>query len=119
MPFIETKIGKAVTKTEEIDLKHGFAKIMEEEIGKPERALMINIEDEKRIYLGGKLDTVSYVEIKLLGKLNIEQKDILTNRIGKLYNEILNVDSNKIYITFFEMERQDWGFNGKTFASRT
>lgn len=116
MPYISNIVAKTLNKIEKDKIKSGLAAILEDVIGKPERVLMLTIEDGVTFYFAGKECSGAYIEVKLLGNLTKEHKHVITNEIGNLYSEIVGLDKKSIYITFHEIERENWGYNGKTFA---
>lgn len=116
MPYVNNEISKKLTKTEKEEIKKGIGRILEEEIDKPEKVLMVKISDENEIWFSGKQGEYAFIELKLLGKLELESKNRLSLRIVQLYKEVIGIEDNCIYITFDQYERSDWGYKGKTFA---
>mmetsp|Transcript_10547 Transcript_10547/g.12758 ORF Transcript_10547/g.12758 Transcript_10547/m.12758 type:complete len:92 (-) Transcript_10547:13-288(-) len=50
-----------------------------------------------------------------LGSINKENNGALTKAISALLAEF-DVPANRIYVNFFDLERQNVGYNGATFA---
>ncbi|BDU51096.1 tautomerase family protein [Haliovirga abyssi] len=113
MPYVGNEISKEVTLEEKDILKSKIAKILKETAGKCEKYIMVSFR-KSEIYLGGKQGEYAYVELKLLGNLTKDQKNEITKQMSKIYKEILGISD--VYITFHELERENWGYKDKTFA---
>lgn len=116
MPYISNIVSKKLSEDEMTLLKSTQAAILLEVASKPERVLMVHVKDNEILYFAGEKCSSAYVDIKLLGHLTIEQKNQITSKICSVYHNQIGVDQSKVYLTFSELEYENWGHNGKTFA---
>lgn len=113
MPFINTKTSAEITKEQETAIKEKLGSAIRL-IGKSESWLMINFEDNCRLYFkGDNSQDIAFVEVALFGKAGNSQYDALTAEITKIISEILGINSENIYVKYEEVEH--WGYNGFNF----
>ena len=101
MPFINTRTSAEISKEQEILLKEKMGKAISL-IGKSESWLMLNFEDNCRLYFkGDNSKNMAIIEVALFGKANNSQYDALTekgyNPINQIVGYILSEDPT--YIT--------------------
>ena len=113
MPFINTKTSVEITSEQETLLKEKMGEAIRH-IGKSESWLMLNFDDNCRMYFKGKnKEPMAMVEIALFGKASDSQYDALTEELTKEIASILNISPANIYIKYEEVEH--WGYNGFNF----
>ena len=113
MPYISIRTNKKVedNKAEEIKRKLGEDISI---LGKSESWLMVDINDvADKLYFRGNKDDIAYVEVKLFGRSDASHYNIMTENITNNINSNLGIDSDKIYVSYFETS--NWGWNGKNF----
>lgn len=111
MPFIDSKITVPVTeeKREAIKSKLGQAVSI---LNKPESFLMVGIEDNYDLYMGGKkLERGAYVAVSLFGSASSSAYENMTGEICRLYEEELGIPGQSVYVTCQGVK--DWGWNGR------
>ena len=112
MPFINTKVSTAITKEQEVSLKTEFGKAITL-IGESEAWLMLNFEDNCRMYFKGDDAPCAMVEVKLYGSASAQAYDALTARLTELIAGILGIAPGRIYVKYEEVRY--WGMNGYNF----
>lgn len=113
MPFINTRTSAEISKEQEILLKEKMGKAISL-IGKSESWLMLNFEDNCRLYFkGDNSKNMAIVEVALFGKANNSQYDALTEKLTEEISEVLKIDPSNVYIKYEEVEH--WGYNGFNF----
>lgn len=113
MPFINTKASIAITPEKEETVKARFGEAVSA-LGKSEGWLMVNFEDNCRLWFKGNNSApTAFVEIALFGKASSSQYDAMTENVCRIISEELNIDSSRVYIKYEEVEH--WGFNGFNF----
>ena len=106
MPFINSKVSVPLTDSEKETLKGKLGQAISLIPGKSESWLMVGFEDN--------YDTkLAYVEVKIFGGTTDEAYDKLTARLCQIYEEVLGIPQDKIYIKYEEVEH--WGWNGANF----
>lgn len=115
MPYIQTKTNVPITEQQERVLKTKLGELISLYPGKSESRLMLGFEDNCRLWFAGKNDTpIAFIQVMLFGSsVNREGADRLTPAISQLFKEVLNIDSNKIYINYSSFE--NWGSCGANF----
>ena len=114
MPFIDSKISVSVSAEKEEVLKERLGKAIELIPGKSEAWLMTGFEDNYHLYFrGSKEEPMAFVEVKVYGKENPDAFDALTAEICKIYEEVLGISQNHIYIKYEAVS--NWGWNGGNF----
>ncbi len=113
MPFINTRTSAEISKEQEIQLKEKMGKAISL-IGKSESWLMLNFEDNCRLYFkGDSSKDMAILEVALFGKATDSQYDALTEELTNNISSVLNIDPSCIYVKYEEVDH--WGYNGFNF----
>jgi len=113
MPFINAKITLPVSGAKKETLKSQFGKLIST-LNKSETYLMVGIEDDQDLWLGGKkLEKGAYVSVSLFGDAPKSAYDKLTGRICDLLADELDIPGSNVYVTYHPVS--DWGWNGGNF----
>lgn len=111
MPFIDSKITVAVPQEKRDVLKTELGKAISD-LNKPESYLMIGIEDQYDLYMGGrKLEKGAYVAISLYGSASSSAYNKMTGNICRIFEDVLGIPRSTVYVTYHEVN--DWGWNGQ------
>ncbi len=114
MPFINTKVNVEISDEKEKELKERLGKAIEIIPGKSEQWLMLGFEDNVRLYFRGDNNCkIAFVEVKVFGNENKNAFNALTGEICKIYNEVLDIDPDKVYVKYEAVA--NWGWNGSNF----
>lgn len=113
MPFIDSKISVAVAPEKKEIIKAEFGRLMSV-LGKSETYLMVGMEDNYDLWMGGKkLEKGAYVSVSLLGNASSDAYEKLTGKICELFENELNIPGSSVYVTYHPVS--DWGWNGSNF----
>ena len=113
MPFIDSKITLPLVPEKKEALKTELGRAITL-LNKTENYLMVGIEDNYDLYMGGKkLDKGAYVSVSLLGAANPDLCNKMIGRICEIFDELLGIPGNSIYVTYHGVK--DWGYNGSNF----
>lgn len=113
MPYIKIRTNKKVDDSTCELIKSKLGEDISV-LGKSESWLMVDVSDEaKNLYFRGNKDDIAYVEVKLFGRADASHYNTMTEKITDNLNNNLNIESDKIYISYFETS--NWGWNGKNF----
>lgn len=113
MPFIDSKISVAVAPEKKEIIKAEFGRLMSV-LGKSETYLMVGMEDNYDLWMGGKkLEKGAYVSVSLLGNASSAAYEKLTGKICELFENELNIPGSSVYVTYHPVS--DWGWNGSNF----
>jgi len=114
MPFINSKLSVSLSAEKEEEIKAKLGKAIELIPGKSENWLMVGFEDNYKLYFKGeKAPKIAFVEVKIFGNASDQAYDKLTQAICNIYNEVLDIPKDKIYVKYEEVSH--WGWNGMNF----
>lgn len=114
MPYIETKVSTKISSEQEKILKERLGKAIENFPGKSENWLMLNFEDNCRIYFKGDNRLPSaFVEVKIFGKVDPSAAEKMTKDICSMLEEILEIPQSRTYVKYEGTDT--WGWNGSDF----
>jgi len=111
MPYISVNLSFNVPDGKKEQIKSALGNAITLIPGKTESSLMVGICDGYDIYIGGaKKEKAAYVDVKLLGKASKESKKEITAEIFKVFEKLLDIKPENLYLTFGEYE--EWGYMG-------
>jgi len=114
MPYINSTLTVKLTEEMKEVIKSKLGEIITEIPGKTEEWLMVSFTDDHPLYFrGDKKDKAAFVEIKIFGKAERKDKEVVTSKVCSLFQEELSISKENIYIAFDELK--DWGWNGNMF----
>ncbi len=115
MPFVDAKITVPVSEAQRDEIKAGLGRAVSA-FGKGESWLMVGIDDEYALWLGGnKLERGAFVSVSLIGDTPDEGCRVFTEQICALLKDVLGIPGDCVYVTYHPMMRTRWGWNGSTF----
>ena len=113
MPYINTKTNVEISKAQEKNIKTKLGKAVGL-LSKPESYLMVNMEDNCRLYFAGDGDKpAAFVEIRLFGRASERAYDQMTAAVTDIIKDELGVPANRIYVQYEEVPH--WGYAGSNF----
>lgn len=113
MPYIKTRTNTSISKEQESEIKTRLGNAITN-LGKSEQWLMVDFDQNCNLYFQGSNDKlIAYVEVKLYGNASSDAYNKMTNEISNILNEILNIDKNNIYVSYYPTD--NWGWNGNNF----
>ncbi|MGK3722935.1 phenylpyruvate tautomerase MIF-related protein [Priestia megaterium] len=114
MPFIISKVNTPITKEQKLLLKSGLGKAIELIPRKSENSLMLGFEDNYRLFLrGGDSQPLAFITVSVFDNLEHKGYEKLSLAITELFNKILGIDLNNIYIKYEDIN--SWSVAGLTF----
>lgn len=114
MPFIKTKVSCEITEAQERLLKSRFGKAIELVPGKSEEHLLLEFEDHAHLWLRGEqYAPIAYIEAAIFGNEGHYGYDDFTEEVTRMFQEILGVPANRIYIKYEDIGV--WGAGGMCF----
>ena len=114
MPYIETKVSTPITVEQEKILKEKLGAAIENFPGKTERWLMLNFEDNCRLWFMGNQDApTAYVEVKLFGDVNQTGAEKMTKAVCEIMEEVLKIPADRTYVKYEGIGT--WGWNNQNF----
>lgn len=116
MPFINSIITEKVSDEKKEILKSQIGLLISELPGKTEEWLFVSINDGTTLYFRGvKREKAAIVEVKIFGSQERADKERLTSKLCKLFEEELGIPGECIYVIYSEVQDGNWGWNGSLF----
>lgn len=113
MPFINTKTNVKITDADRETLKSKFGKAIEL-VGKSESWLMLNFEDDCKMYFKGESSSpIAFVDVSVFGKSTDEGCENMTKEICSVLNKVLSIPADKVYVKYSGTTQ--WGWNNMNF----
>ncbi|MCM1498704.1 MAG: phenylpyruvate tautomerase MIF-related protein [Clostridium sp.] len=111
MPFIDSKVNVSVSAEQEKELKTRLGQIISLIPGKSEAWLMTGFQDNYHLYFrGDNSQPTAFIEVKVFGGNNPAAFEAMTAEICKIFNDVLGVAMDHIYIKYEAVS--EWGWNG-------
>ena len=111
MPFIKAKVSCPISPEQEAALKTGMGKAIGLVPGKSEAYLLLEFEDNCRLWLRGKKDEpIAYLEAAILGNEMHCGYDAFTAEVTALFARVLDIRPDHIYIKYEDI--MAWGVQG-------
>lgn len=112
MPFIKAKVSCPITKEQEVDIKKRFGKAIELVPGKSEEYLLLEFEDNCRLWLRGEQNQpIVYIEAAIFGNEGHYGYDAFTTEVTKALSDILKIQPDRVYIKYEDIT--GWGVSGR------
>lgn len=111
MPLINITTSKIIQDKKK--LLKGSSKLLSELTNKPEKFVMVILNDSSSMYFSEKETASCFVEIKSIGSL---EPQIFAESISEYLSIELEIPIERIYINFQDVQSSMWAWNGKTFG---
>ncbi len=109
MPFIRATTNAAISAKKATHIKEKLGEAIALIPGKSESWLMMQLADEATLFFKGEDDPCAMVEVMLYGSAEEEDYAALTEKITDILHEELDLDPDRVYVTF--SEHNSWGWN--------
>ena len=114
MPYFSIETNQTIDQASNRGLIKKTSTFIAELLGKPESYVMIAIKPETPIIFAGSDEPAAFVRVKSIG-LPKDCCPQLSEKICGLIERELKVPPNRVFIDFKDLEREMFGWNGKTF----
>ncbi len=116
MPLLKLQVSSGTVNEDKRDeLLRTLSKAVADIIGKPEKYVMVSIE-ESYFLMSGEPGPAAFVELSSIGGLNIKVNNDITKKVCSLLNKTLSISPERVYVSFYDVSANDWGWNGSTFG---
>ncbi len=115
MPYLMVQTNQTIPSDQKGEFLAAASQSVAEALGKPERFVMVALEDDTPMVFGGDHAPCVYMELKSIG-LPEDRTTELSEMLCSLAEKTLGIGRERTYIEFAGAERHMWGFNGGTFA---
>ncbi len=114
MPLLTIQTNVRLSEEGRENLLGEASRGVAEMLGKPERYVMVSLEEGCAMSFAGDSSPLAYLELKSIG-LPATRTTELSHALCGLVGGALGVPADRIYIEFADAERHMWGWNGSTF----
>lgn len=114
MPYLKIQTNAEIPPDQEAALLKTLSATVAEALGKSERYVMVALERDAPMLLGGEAAPCAYLELKSIG-LPETLTPTLSEALCRQVGEALGIAGDRIYIEFSDAPRAMWGWNGGTF----
>lgn len=114
MPYLNITTNQNLQDQERANLLQRASALVAEQLGKPERYVMVGWRHDPHMLFGGSDEPLAYLELKSIG-LPGGDTVRLSAALSTLIGERLSIRADRIYIEFADAARNMWGWNGATF----
>jgi len=117
MPWVQIFLPKEYERKEYDLAKSEIAKILAEELQKPEQGLVVMFNSPLAFYRAGELTASSAVaDVRYIGTFPLEKKQAVTRRLAAYFEAAFGTDPLKTTVVFSETESGNWGRKGGDFS---
>ena len=115
MPLIRIQINLDIEPIRVSQLASDLTRQASIWLGKPEDYVQIIIESSVHIFFAGTAEPSAFVEVSSLG-FSAQTPDEISLALCTWLSTELSIPQDRVFIHFFDLPREHWGWNGKTFG---
>jgi phenylpyruvate tautomerase PptA (4-oxalocrotonate tautomerase family) len=115
MPYLKLTTNLPVAKQQSPKLLSQLSTLMAQETGKPERYVLVEMQENNAMLFAGTDAPLAYLECKSIG-LTANQAKSLSAAISRILADELQINCDRVYIEFSNNPGEYWGWNGSTFG---
>ncbi len=114
MPLLKIQTNAPVEESRRQALLRHLSALVAEMLGKPERYVMVILQQDQTMLFAGNDQPLAYLELKSIG-LPVDRTRDFSASLCEAISEQLAIPPERIYIEFSDAQRNMWGWNGTTF----
>ncbi len=114
MPYLLIQTNRPVAENDRAELLAAASRTVAEALGKPERYVMVALQDAVPMCFAGDDAPLAYLELKSIGLPEARTAE-LSAVLCDFIAERLDLAPERIYIEFSDAPRAFWGWNRGTF----
>jgi len=114
MPYLSLRLNRPQPSDKARALLVKASAALAQELGKPERYVMVELAENPLLLFAGTDEPCAYVELKSIG-LPAAQTRSLSKLICDLLEAETGISPSRVYIEFSDAKGSLWGWNGGTF----
>ena len=115
MPFIRVQTNKNLSDDTIKKLLPSLSQKASEWLDKPEAYVQVVLEPDVPIMFAGTTEPSAMIEVRSLGFFGHTMGEI-SQALCSCIQEELSIPQDRIFINFFDLARENWGWDGKTFG---
>ncbi|KAJ8261601.1 hypothetical protein GJAV_G00156160 [Gymnothorax javanicus] len=87
-----------------------------ETMGKPKEYIAVHINPDQMMVFGGSVAPCALCSLHSIGKIGAQENRDYSKLLCGLLNKHLGISPDRIYVNFYDMERQNVAWNNTTFG---
>lgn len=115
MPYIRIETNVALSDSQSRDLFSKTTKSLSQILNKSEEFIQVSCLDQCKMAFGNSEDPCIFSQVFSLG-LSKDDCPQLAESLTQIFVEVLKLDAKRVYICFGDWPRDQWSWNGRTFA---
>ena len=115
MPCVAVKLNFKVSDDQKKALLSKLADAVHEVTGKPKQYIMVIVEDNVTMTLGGGDEHCAFLDYRQVNAVNGDTNKKASKAFSQVLEKELKLNPQKVYITFTGFAGDAWGYNGGTF----
>tara|TARA_B100001964_G_scaffold235993_1_gene297028 strand:- start:2296 stop:2766 length:471 start_codon:yes stop_codon:yes gene_type:complete len=116
MPLFELRTNQRLNEEEVRSLVSEISCVCSEILRKPEKYVMVDFQMGQSLIFAGTDDPAAFGKLHSIN-LPLNETATLSAQLCSFLSERLHVPQERIYLSFVDVERNKWGWNGQTFGS--
>jgi len=114
MPYFRLETNVALDQDQVDSLLSQISRKLSQELGKPERYVMVQLVPSANLMFDGNRQPAAYVELKSIGLPETQTQPLAQSVCGVLEQQF-GIPPDRVYIEFIDIPRKYWGWNNSTF----
>lgn len=114
MPMLKLFLNTSVAADEHAPALAELSATVANSLGKPERYMMVSLHPDTPLMFAGNASPAAAADVASIG-LTGSQTPALAASLCAVIERRFSIPADRIYITFRDVERTFWGWNGGTF----
>jgi len=114
VPYLSIQTNQRLSSEQSRELLQKASSVVSQLLGKPERYVMVAIQDASHMIFAGTSKPVAFLQLKSLGLPENSTADF-SRSLCNFVSKELGVAPERIYIEFAGPEGHMWGWNNETF----
>mmetsp|Transcript_2819 Transcript_2819/g.4030 ORF Transcript_2819/g.4030 Transcript_2819/m.4030 type:complete len:201 (+) Transcript_2819:3-605(+) len=115
MPTCLVQSNVKIDPEEESAFLKEVSQVVASGLGKPESYVMVSSRFANMAF-GGTDEPCSFIELISIGRIEKDLNKEMSAKISEVVEKHFGIPASRVYIQFFDAPRENFGFNGDTFA---
>jgi len=115
MPFLKITTSATIDSEQQSRFLKICSGLVSDHLNKSEQYVMVGMEPGS-LLMSGDEAPAAMVELRSLGGLSPEKNKELSAAICDALETYLEIPAQRVFITFSEIDRSNWGWNSDTFS---
>lgn len=114
MPLLAITTNQSIAPEIQSGLVRHASSLVARMLGKPERYVMVSLNENTPMSFSGSDDPCAYIELKSIG-LPTDRTAEFSKQLCEFMTAETGISAERVYIEFSDAERHLWGWNQATF----